>query len=29
MFQLQQVQTYGKGMLVEEERTGNKKMFQM
>ena len=29
MFQLQQVQTYSKGMLVEKEGTENEKMFQM
>jgi len=29
MFQLQQVQTYGKGMLVKEEREENKEIFQM
>ena len=29
MFQLQQVQTYGKGMSIKEERKGNKEIFQM
>ena len=29
MFQLQQVQIYGEGMPVKEEKTGNEKMFQM
>ena len=29
MLQLQQVQTYGKEMPIEEERTGNEKMFQI
>ena len=29
VFQLQQVQTYGKGILIKEERKRNKEMFQV